>query len=100
MISTPLLFDFEADVFMCERLSSVNDKPCWNLRLLSKGKLIEAKVPQQLEFDFCSDDSCHFIAQWDDDKKEHATIINAQVYHRTHSKEDDTPAPIQLELFD
>jgi len=100
MLSTSLLFDFEADVFMCERLLSDNNTPSWNLRLLSKGQLIEAKVPEQLEFDFCNDDSCHFIAQWNDDKKEGATIINAQIYHRTHSKDDDMPAPIQLELFD
>jgi len=98
MLSTQLLFDFEADVFMCDQHTSNNDTVYWDLRLLSKGKLIEVRVPQQLAFDFYNDDSCHFIAQWNDDKKEALTIINAQIYHRDQVNELDEA--VQLELFD
>jgi len=39
------LTHFIADVFMCEQCHTVNNLSYWNLRLLNRGKLIDAYHP-------------------------------------------------------
>lgn len=97
------LTHFIADVFMCEQCHIENKLSYWNLRLLNKGKLIDAYhwgISIEPMIHYQNKDGILVLSRWTNQRKERIQILQSRIITRFAANDDifDQTKPVQLEF--
>ena len=93
---------FTADVFMCEQYRTGSGLSYWNLRLLTKGKLIDAFHWDDLEYpmlNYRERDGIVVLGRWNSTQKNRFQVLQSKMWcSAANDDEFDPDAPHQLEF--
>lgn len=94
---------FTADVFMCEQCHTGNGLAYWNLRLLSKGQMIDAFHWDNVEspiLTYRERDGILVLGKWNSAQKNRLQVLKSKMICSAAANDDefDPNAPVQLEL--